>query len=275
MTHLLARTVYKIGFSTKNENKGENGVKVTKMKNSTYEEIRTALLELGNPKKAESSKRFFKTGKGKYGHGDKFIGVTVPEQRAVAKRFVYASLSTIEQLLESEIHEFRLTGLLILVEQFKQTKAKGTKIKEMKQKQIFNFYLAHIDHINNWDLVDLSAPNIIGKYLSDKDKRFLYRLAESSDLWKKRIAIVATYTFIRNGIFEPTLEISEKLLEDKLDLIHKAVGWMLREVGKKDASVLEKFLNKHCKKMPRTMLRYSIERFPEAKRKHFLVCSKA
>ncbi len=244
------------------------------MKNSAYDEIRIALLKLGNPKKAESSKWFFKTGKGEYGYGDKFIGVTVPEQRAVAKRFGYASLSTIERLLESEIHEFRLTGLLILVEQFKQTKAKEVKHKKIEQKQIFNFYLAHIDRINNWDLVDLSAPNIIGYYLLDKDKQLLCRLAESSDLWKKRIAIVATYAFIRNGIFELTLEISEKLLEDKHDLIHKAVGWMLREVGKKDSDVLEKFLKKHCKKMPRTMLRYSIERFPEAKRKYYLVCSK-
>jgi len=226
-------------------------------------DVKKTLKKLANPTKAEILQGFFKTGKGEYGEGDSFLGIKVPEQRKIAKKFKDLKLNEIQILLKSQIHEERLTALLILVEQYQ-------KSDRNKQKQIYQFYLKQIQNINNWDLVDLSAPKIVGDFLLNNSREILYKLAKSQNLWKKRIAIVSTWTLIRNLEFKETLEISEILLNDKHDLIHKAVGWMLREVGKKDQKIEEEFLQKHYQIMPRTMLRYAIERFDERKRKFYL-----
>ena len=217
--------------------------------------------------------RFFKTGRGEYGEGDKFLGVIVPNIHIVAKKFSNASFDDLEKLLKSPYHEERMVALFILVRQFE--KAGGES-----RRKIFNFYLKNRKGINNWDLVDSSAYKIVGAYLADKPKDILYKLAKSQpeagspwakkNLWDRRIAIVSTFHFIKENSFDDTIAISEILLNDKHDLIHKAVGWMLREVGKRDVKILEKFLEKHSKNMPRTMLRYSIEKFPEAQRKGYL-----
>jgi len=217
------------------------------------------LNKLADKKKAKLLARFFKTGKGQYGYGDVFIGVTVPKQREVVKKFSDLPISESQKLLKSKIHEHRLTALLILVKQF-----------EENQEKIFNLYLKNTKYINNWDLVDLSAPNIVGEYLYQKPRKILYKMAGSKSLWERRIAVLSTFYFIRQEDFKDCLKIAEILLEDKHDLIHKAVGWMLREVGKRDKKVLVQFLNKHLKKMPRTTLRYSIERFSEKERQKFL-----
>jgi len=221
------------------------------------------LQEAGNKSQAEILQRFFKTGKGEYGEGDIFLGIKVPIQRAIAKKNQGLNMPKIQELLSSKIHEHRLVGLLILVEKFK-------KSDERERGNIFNFYLKNTKNINNWDLVDLSAPNIVGKFLIDKKKDILYELAISKNLWEKRIAMISTYSFIKRQEFNDSLKIAEILLNDSHDLIHKAVGWMLREIGKKDEKVLEDFLAKYYTKMPRTMLRYSIEKFPEEKRKSYL-----
>ena len=221
------------------------------------------LQESSNPEQAKNLQRFFKIGAGQYGEGDIFLGIKVPKQREIAKKYIDLPLPRIQELLNSKIHEYRLVGLLILVDKFK-------KADETEKGDIFNFYLKNTKNINNWDLVDLSAPNIIGNFLLNKKKDILYKLAESKSLWEKRIAIISTSTFIRKEEFIDTLRISEILLKDKHDLIHKAVGWMLREIGKKDEKVLEDFLKNHYKNMPRTMLRYAIERFEEEKRKKYL-----
>lgn len=226
------------------------------------------MKKLENPEKAKLLQGFFKTGPGKYGEGDIFLGITVPEQRKIAKKYTELNLNQIQVLLNSKIHEHRLVGLLVLVEKFEKSN------NEKDKKQIFDFYMKNYNQINNWDLVDLSSHKIAGVYLIDKNKEILYDYARSNNLWKKRISIVSTAYFIKNDMFEDTLKISEILLKDKHDLIHKAVGWMLREVGKKDQEVLEKFLKKHCKTMPRTMLRYSIEKFNPEKRKLYLNFSK-
>jgi 3-methyladenine DNA glycosylase AlkD len=227
------------------------------------DKVREDLENLGSPEKAAILQRFFKTGKGQYGEGDIFLGVKVPETRAIAKKYKGLGLPKIQELLKSKIHEHRLVGLIILNEKYK-------KSKEDEKANLFNFYLQNTKNINNWDLVDLSAPNIVGEFLFDKKKNILYELAESSNLWEKRIAIISTFNFIRKNEFEDALRISRILLEDDHDLIHKAVGWMLREVGKKDTEILEKFLRENYKDLPRTTLRYSIERFPEDKRKKWL-----
>ncbi|MDP3899537.1 MAG: DNA alkylation repair protein [bacterium] len=235
------------------------------------DKIKKELQKYASPQRAEISRRFFKTGPGEYGEGDVFIGVTVPAVRKIAKQFSPARTKiffpedgqTLGRLLKSKIHEERLCALLILVNQFQNG-------NETEKKEIYSFYLKHAKHVNNWDLVDLSADKIIGAYLSDKDKKILHRLARSKNLWERRIAIVATYHFIKNNQFNDTLKISEILLEDKHDLIHKAVGWMLREVGKKYRGVEEKFLLKYYQTMPRTMLRYAIEKFPEKLRQQYL-----
>jgi len=228
-----------------------------------YKQIREELKNKASKEKAKISQSFFKTGKGQYGEGDVFIGVTVPEQRIIAKRYVSASLKDIEYFLQSPIHEFRFTALVILTEQFQ-------KAKEKDRKEIFNFYIEQKEYINNWDLIDCTTPNIVGAYLFDKDKTLLYDFAQSSSMWERRMSIVATFYFIRKNQYKETLDIAELLLKDKEDLIHKAVGWMLREVGKRDQEVLEMFLKKHYTTMPRTMLRYAIEKFPEEKRKSYL-----
>lgn len=225
--------------------------------------IKQELKLVSSKDKAEVLQRFFKTGEGEYGEGDIFLGVSVPSQREVVKKyFDKISISETIKLLKSKIHEERLIALLLLVKKCEKNK--------QDQKTIFEAYLNNVNWINNWDLVDLSAPNIIGNYLLDKDRCILYDLAESSDLWKKRISIVATYSFIRNNDFDDTLKISKILLGDSHDLIHKAVGWMLREVGKRDINTLENFLKKYYRKMSRTTLRYAIERFDENKRLKYL-----
>jgi len=227
------------------------------------ENIQKDLKKLANPEKAKILQGFFKTGKGQYGEDDIFLGIVVPEQRKVAKKYSNLNLGEIKKLLSSKIHEHRLVSLFILANQYQ-------KADKQTKKKIFNFYLKNAKNINNWDLVDVSAPNIVGDYLLNKDKSILYKLAKSKNIWEKRIAIMATFSFIRNNGFDATLKISEILLEDEHDLIHKAVGWMLRELGKRNQAIEEKFLKKYYKKMPRTMLRYAIERFSENKRKSYL-----
>ncbi len=229
----------------------------------TIEDIKARLQQLSDKDKARALQRFFKTGPGEYGEGDVFLGVTVPKIRMVVKEFDGCPPEAAFSLLPSVIHEERLCALLMLVRAF-------SRGDDGLKRRIYSRYLKSTRFINNWDLVDLSAPNIVGVYLSDKDRRPLYSLAKSRDLWKRRIAILSTARFIRQNDFSDTLRISRILLSDEHDLIHKAVGWMLREVGKRSLATEEKFLQAHYKKMPRTMLRYAIERFPETKRKKYL-----
>lgn len=213
-----------------------------------------------DPEKARILPRFFKTGKGEYGEGDRFMGVTVPNIRKVAKSNKDVSLDLVEKLLQSEWHEVRMCAVLLLVEKFKNQK-----------EAVLEIYLRNTERINNWDLVDLSTPQIVGGYLLDKsDRTLLYRLAKSESLWERRIAIVSTLTFIRNGQFDDTIAISEILLKDSHDLIHKATGWMLREMGKRDISRLRSFLTKHSGTMSRTTLRYAIEKMDPEERKFWL-----
>jgi 3-methyladenine DNA glycosylase AlkD len=187
----------------------------------------------------------------------------VPKQRTVARKYAGISLNAVGKLLSSKIHEHRLVALLILVDKYKKADLEG-------KEEIADFYLSHTRHINNWDFVDISAPSILGEYLIDKDRSVLYRLSRSKNLWERRISILSTLTFIRRCDFGDTLRIAEILLDDGHDLIHKAVGWMLREVGKRDLQVEENFLRRHYRRMPRTMLRYAIERFEEEKRRFYL-----
>ncbi|MCW4054377.1 MAG: DNA alkylation repair protein [Candidatus Bathyarchaeota archaeon] len=226
-------------------------------------QIKKDLAQLGDPERAKNSYGFFKTGKGEYGEGDIFLGITVPKQRKVAKRYDNLSLDDLQELLKSKIHEHRFTALVILISKYR-------KAGETGKKEIFDFYLKNTKNINNWDLVDLSAPRIIGDYLLKSKRSILYKLAKSNSLWERRISILSTFTFIDNNDFEDALNISELLLHDKHDLIHKAVGWALREIGKRDQNVEEGFLAKHHLRMPRTMLRYAIEKFDEKKRKKYL-----
>jgi 3-methyladenine DNA glycosylase AlkD len=225
--------------------------------------LRAELHALGSPERAEHSLRFFKTGPGQYGEGDKFLGLTVPEMRGLARKYRDLTDDDALRLLASPWHEDRLVALLLLVHAFEHGDA-------ARRKRIHRAYLANARHINNWDLVDLSAGYIVGGHLDAADISLLERLAKSSDLWERRIAIVATLAFIRANEFGPTLRISALLLGDSHDLIHKAAGWMLREVGKRDRAVLDRFLKTHYRKMPRTMLRYSIERHPESVRRRYL-----
>lgn len=229
--------------------------------------IAEELYSCGSPAKCKVLTRFFKTGKGEYGEGDKFLGVTVPDTRRVAKRYKNVSLDVLSELLCSEWHECRLCALLILVEQFKESGEEG-------KEQLFKFYLGQTIHINNWDLVDLSAPKIVGEYLLRKERDILYKLAESSLLWDQRIAIVSTYTLIRNNDFTDIIRLSSGYISANPsrmhDLMQKAIGWMLREVGKRDKGLLLCFLNVHVSRMPRTMLRYAIEKLPEEERKTWL-----
>jgi 3-methyladenine DNA glycosylase AlkD len=243
-----------------------------------YDKILKELQSLKNPKKAQELTRFFKCGKREYGEGDQFWGIMVPFQRQVAKKYFQdADFQDTQKLLNSPVHEQRLTGLLILVLKFASldlrrpfVDARREKADEKLRKVIFDFYLKNTKRINNWDLVDLTAPRIVGGYLLDKDRKILYKLAKSKNLWERRIAVLATFMFIRQNDFSDALKISEILLKDDQDLIHKAVGWMLREVGKKNIKVEKIFLRKYCRTMPRTMLRYAIEKFPEGKRVGYL-----
>jgi 3-methyladenine DNA glycosylase AlkD len=225
--------------------------------------IQTRLRSLGDLKDAAFLTGFFKTGPGQYGEDDMFIGVRAPVVRRVAKEFQRLPLADAECLLHSPIHEERLAALVILVTQAAKADAKTSN-------QIYDLYLANTKYINNWDLVDVSAPQIVGAFLADTSRKPLYRLAKSSWLWDRRISILATFHFIRRNDFDDTLKIAALLLGDREDLIHKAVGWMLREVGKRDVAVLRDFLERHGRLMPRTMLRYAIERFPEKQRLAFL-----
>ena len=215
------------------------------------------LQSKNNKNQAVILSRFFKTGKGEYGEGDIFLGIKVPIQRKIAKKYTDISFKDIQKLLNSKIHEYRLTGLFILIE------------KEDKEK-VFNLYLKNTKNINNWDLVDLSAPKILGSYLKNKKRDILYSLAISDNLWERRISIVSTYAFIKENDFKDTIKIAKILLSDKHDLIHKAVGWMLREVGKRDKEIEKSFLNKYYRNMPRTMLRYSIERFNPKEKEFYM-----
>jgi 3-methyladenine DNA glycosylase AlkD len=226
-------------------------------------EIQSRLRALGSPEAAAFAARYFKTGPGGYGEGDIFLGLRTPVMRSLAKEFKSLPLEHLVVLLRSEVHEDRLLALLILVHQANRGDDSG-------RKRIYDLYLSHTRYVNNWDLVDASAPSIVGGYLLDRSRKPLDRLSRSKSLWERRISIIATAWFIRLGQFGDTLRIAERLLEDKEDLIHKATGWMLREVGKRDQPVLESFLNKNAQIMPRIMLRYAIERFPEPQRKAIL-----
>ena len=224
------------------------------------EEIRA----LANKNIAEHSLRFFKTAKGQYGYGDIFLGVRAPKIRLIAKKHIDISITDMKTLIQSKYHEERFLGLIILVKKYAKSKDKKDT------KKLYDIYVSSFKHINNWDLVDVTCPHVIGKHLMDKDRSILYTWAKSDNLWTKRIAIVSTHCFIRKNDLEDTFKISKILLYDEHDLIHKAVGWMLREAGKKDLKREETFLKKHYKTMPRTMLRYSIEKFPETKRQKYL-----
>lgn len=222
------------------------------------------LMKKSDPAKVNLYKRYFKCGVGEYAEGDQFLGVNVPSMHEVARLYKDLDLETIKKILKSRYHEERMVALQILVNQF-------TKSNPIQRKLIFNLYLKNTKYINNWDLVDTSAPKIVGKYLEDKKRNILYKLAKSKSLWEKRIAIIATLYFIKIDDYSDTLKISEILLFDKHDLIHKAVGWALREVGKRNKNEEEKFLKKYYSKMPRTMLRYAIEKYPEDLRKKYLL----
>jgi len=227
------------------------------------QDIKKQLKSLGSREQAAISQSFFKTGPGEYGEGDIFIGIKVPVLRQLVKEVANLPITEIKKLLRSRIHEERLIALLMLVHRY--SRADGSNRKE-----IYDLYLQNTSFVNNWDLVDLSAHYIVGPYLADKSRATLYRLAESDSLWERRIAIMSTFHFIKNGEFSETLVISKLLLSDTKDLIHKAVGWMLREIGKRHLQTEENFLKKHYRKMPRTMLRYAIEKFPEHKRQAYL-----
>lgn len=243
---------------------------ITKISHKKNQVAKTASLELHKFASSHDAKilsRFFKCGQGEYGEGDIFIGVRVPATRKVALVFSSLSFAQIKLLFTSKIHEERLLALLILNLQFsKSVQAKNLSM----QKKIFLFYIKHVRFINNWDLIDTSAPQILGNYLFDKDRSLLYQWAQSKNLWHKRIAILSTFYFIKKFDFNDTLHLAEILLHDTHDLIHKAVGWMLREVGNRNLAVEQSFLKKHYTQMPRTMLRYAIEKFPEKERQKYL-----
>jgi len=226
-------------------------------------EIQANLRKLGNSQDAAHSQRYFKTGPGEYGEGDMFIGVRVPVIRQLARQYRNTPISVAQKLLKSKIHEDRLLALILFIQHYK-------KSDDAIRKSIYTIYLDHTQYINNWDLVDISAEKIMGAYLYERNRQPLRRLAKSPDLWERRISIMATLYFIRNNDNTDTLFLAEKLLHDKEDLIHKAVGWMLREVGKRDQKTEEQFLKQHYHAMPRTMLRYAIEKFPESRRRQYL-----
>jgi 3-methyladenine DNA glycosylase AlkD len=221
------------------------------------------LKSLGDPQRAQNSQRYFKTAKDEYGEGDTFLGIRVPVLRAFVKKYKQTKREDALVLLKSDYHEIRLTAIFFLVNIYQKG---DTRLKKM----IFEDYLANVQYINNWDIVDSSAPQIVGHYLNNKDRSILKTLAQSSSLWERRMSIIATLYFIRHYDFQSTLDISEILLHDKEDLIHKGVGWMLRECGNKSQSTEEIFLKKYYKEMPRTMLRYAIEKFPETLRQAYL-----
>ena len=225
---------------------------------------RGEIRALANKQIAKNSLRFFKTAKGEYAHGDIFLGVRTPQIRLIAKKHIGISTADMKTLIKSKYHEERLLGLIILVNKYSKSNVKKDR------KQLYNIYVSSFKYVNNWDLVDVTCPHVIGKYLMDKDRSILYSWAKSDDLWTRRIAMISTFWFIRKNDLDDTFTIAEMLLNDEHDLIHKAAGWMLREAGKRDLEKEEIFLKKHYKLMPRTMLRYSIERFSEPKRQKYL-----
>lgn len=229
----------------------------------TSAEISRILRKLANPSIAEHSQRFFKMGEGEYGAGDKFLGIRVPVIRSQANQFRDTSLFEIDKLLLSPFNEERLCALLMLVNKF-------ATADEIAKRSIYQLYLDRIEYINNWNLVDTSAYQIVGAYLEHKDPQLIYDLAISTNLWERRIAIISTFYGIRQNRFDDALEISTILQTDREDLIHKAVGWMLREIGKRNPAIEKDFLSKHYQNMPRTMLRYAIEKFPEPERQQYL-----
>ena len=234
------------------------------MPSNDLKKLKEEVKSLASPQKAKILERFFKTGKGEYGEGDTFIGLQVPDARKIVRKYADISLDDTLQLLKSEIHEERLIALLVMVEKTRQADESGKEI-------LFKKYLENTRYINNWDLVDLSADKIVGSYLFEKPKDILYLLAVSENLWERRIAILATFDFIKKGFYEDALRIAKTVLNDRHDLIHKAAGWMLRETGKRcSQEVLEQFLLANYRKMPRTMLRYAIERLPEPLRLQYL-----
>jgi 3-methyladenine DNA glycosylase AlkD len=234
------------------------------MINQTFLNLHKKLLRLENTEKAKHSLRFFKTGKGEYGEGDQFIGLTTPESQKLVKEFINLPYEEIQKAIDGKYHEERLIGLLILVDRYN----KGT---DRDKKTCYELFIHNTHRINNWDLVDVTVDKVIGSYLEDKDKKILYTFAKSKLLWERRIAIMSTFYYIKNGNPKETLKIAEILLHDNEDLIHKAVGWMLREIGKRcGQETEEQFLKIHYKTMPRTMLRYAIEHFNEGKRQKYL-----
>ena len=230
---------------------------------TTAREIHTVLEKVADPVIAEHSQRFFKTGRGEYGEGDRFLGIRVPVLRKYVREFQGISQAEILQLLSSPFHEERLFALLVFVKAFERG-------DDAQREAIYKLYLDNLSFVNNWDLVDSSASSIVGSWLENKDREVLYRLARSKVLWERRIAIMSTFHFVRNGDFADTFAIAAMLMRDSEDLIHKAVGWMLREIGKRDVVAEKAFLKERYKEMPRTMLRYAIEKFPESERKRYL-----
>ncbi|MFC5410791.1 DNA alkylation repair protein [Larkinella bovis] len=229
----------------------------------TYQDVKTALQAQADPEKAAFFKRFFKTGPGQYGEGDVFLGLSVPQQRLIAQHYRQLPPGETEKLVRDPFHECRLTGLIIWTNQAKPA-------HDANRKLIFDYYLRNKEFVNNWDLVDTSSPGIVGNYLLNKDRSILYELARENHLWSQRIAMVSTLAFIRKNQFQDTFRVAELLLSHRHDLIHKAVGWMLREVGKKNPDALEEFLHDHAGRLPRTALRYAIERFEPVRRKYYL-----
>ncbi|MHB8831008.1 MAG: DNA alkylation repair protein [Patescibacteria group bacterium] len=237
---------------------------MTSIKLPSLKRLKAELKKHSNPQRALAAKRYFKTGKGEYGEGDIFLGLSVPDQRKIAKGYKELALSDIQKLLKSKIHEERFVALVLLVARYQSG-------DESLKKEVFERYLSMSKWINNWDLVDTSAPQIIGDYCwRTKDRQTLRKLIKSSDLWERRIGVLASFTFIRQGDVKLTLEIAEKLLKDPHDLIHKSVGWMLREAEPRSPQEVRKFLDQHAARMPRTMLRYAIEKFPKSKRDKYL-----
>ncbi len=237
---------------------------------NTAEQVKLETARFAKPDAVEGKKKFFKAIPGGYGEGDEFIAVANGDIRKIAKLHIDLSFSEIEKLLSSTIHEYRQTGLFTLVFQFERA-AQKRFYDSGGQKAVYEFYLAHLDAVNNWDLVDLTAHYIIGTFLLDKkDRSHIYQLAETKDLWRERVAIISTFAFIRNMDFDDILNLAEKFISHQHGLIHKAVGWMLRETGNRNRLTEENFLKEHYKKMPRTMLRYAIEKFPEELRQKYL-----
>ncbi|QDP01221.1 DNA alkylation repair protein [Thalassotalea sp. PS06] len=230
----------------------------------TAKQIESGVLAMGDPDIAQHSQRFFKTGEGEYGEGDIFVGIRVPNLRKLVPQYKGIELDELGKLQQSQYHELRLLALFILVKKYQLAKT------ENDQKRLVDYYLNHLAWVNNWDLVDSSAHHILGNYLLERDKSMLYEFAESKDLWTRRVAMITTYRFIKHNQFEPTLKLATMLINDKEDLMHKACGWMLREIFRQDRQVLDTYLKAHYQQMPRTMLRYAIEKHEPEVRKMYL-----